>query len=199
MTESGRDEFKNRPVQARIGISRALINANVPFEYVTSTDIRKGLAGRYRIIYLPAQLSLDTAMMQWLAHYVQGGGRLVVDVPTAYYDSHTVLFNTDKGSVFEQTFGTVIREYQGSGVNRTFHLNGQPVVGMIASLAPTKARTLARFDSGMPAVTEHRYGKGTAVVLCYEAAVACFKPNQTALEKTLLSFVVTDQPLPYRC
>lgn len=199
MTESGRDEFKNRPVQARIGISRALINGNVPFEYVTSTDIRKGLADRYRVIYLPAQLSLDTAMMQRLADYVQKGGRLVMDVPTAYYDSQTALFNTDKGSVFEQTFGTIIREYQGSGVNRTFHLSGQPIVGMIASLAPTTARTLARFDSGMPAVTEHRYGKGTAVVLGYEASLACFKPNQTALEKAVLSFALVNQPLSFRC
>lgn len=199
MTETGRDEFKNRPVHARIGISRALMNANVPFEYVTSTDIRKGLADRYRIIYLPAQISLDTAMMQLLADYVRRGGRLVMDAPTAYYDSHTVLFNTDKGSVFEQTFGTVIREYQGSGVNRTFRLRGQAVAGMIASLAPTTARTLARFDEGMPAVTEHNYGKGTAVVLGYEASLACFKPNQTTMEKALVSFVLANQPLPFRC
>ncbi len=199
MTESGRDEFKNRPVHARIGISRALMNANVPFEYVTSTDLRKGLAGRYRIIYLPAQLSLDTAMMQRLTDYVQKGGRLVIDVPTAYYDRQTALFNTDKGSIFEQTFGTVIREYQGSGVNRTFHMGGKPLIGMIASLAPTTARTLARFDSGMPAVTEHKYGKGTAVVLGYEASLACFKPNQTAFEKALVAFVLNSQPLPYKC
>lgn len=199
MTESGRDEFKNRPVQARIGISRALMNANVPFEYVTSADLRKGLAGRYRIIYLPAQLSLDTAMMQLLAGYVQRGGRLVIDVPTAYYDRQTALFDTDKGTVFERTFGTVIREYQGSGVNRTVHLRGQPVRGMIASLAPTTARTLARFDSGMPAVTEHNYGKGTAVVLGYEASLACFKPNQTAMEKMVVAFVLARQPLPFQC
>jgi beta-galactosidase len=199
MTESGRNEYKDRPIQARIGISRALINANVPFEYVTSTDILKGLAGRYRIIYLPAQLSLDSKMMQLLSAYVRQGGRLVMDTPTAYYDQNTALFNTDKGTVFEQTFGTVIREYQGSGVNRTFHLNGRPVAGMIASLAPTSARTLARFDSGLPAVTEHAFGKGTAVVLAYEASLECHKANQGAAEKTLLSFVLGGQPLPFQC
>ncbi len=199
MTETGRDEFKNRPVHARIGISRALMNANVPFEYVTSTDIRKGLADRYKIIYLPAQLSLDSSMMQLLADYVHRGGRLVMDVPTAYFDGHTALFNTDKGSVFEQTFGTVIREYQGSGVNRLFQLSGQPVEGMIASLSPTTARTLATFHGGIPAITEHKHGKGTAVVLGYEASLACFKPNQTAMEKVVLSFVLANQPLPFRC
>lgn len=199
MTESGRDEYKDRPVQARIGVSRALMNANVPFEYVTNTDIQKGLAGRYRVIYLPAQLSLDAQMIRLLSDYVRQGGRLVMDVPTAYYDENTALFNTDKGTVFEQTFGTVIREYQGSGVNRTFRLNGRPVTGMIASLAPTRARIRARFDSGLPAVTEHAFGKGTAVVMGYEAALECHKAGQTAAEKALLSFTLGSVPLPFQC
>ena len=43
-----------RPASAS---ARALIDANIPFEFVTPSDLGMGLAGRYAIVYLPAVLA----------------------------------------------------------------------------------------------------------------------------------------------
>jgi beta-galactosidase GanA len=75
MSVTGRESFRLKPVEARVGVSRALINGNVPFEYVTPADIRAGLAPRYPVIYLPAMLALQTDLFGRLAEYVAQGGR----------------------------------------------------------------------------------------------------------------------------
>ncbi|MGF7214707.1 beta-galactosidase [Spirosoma lacussanchae] len=199
MSESGREEFRLRPMQARVGISRALINANIPFEYVTTPDLAKGLGGRYRVLYVPAQVSLSHDLVRQLGEYARQGGRLVMDVPSGYYDEFTALLPTRAGSEFEQLTGVTIRDYQGSGVNRTYRLGTTPVLGMIATLQPTTAHVVSRFDNGQPAITEQTAGRGTAVVLGYEAARMCFRPGHTDSENQLISQVLgTSQP-PYRC
>ncbi|RIV25401.1 hypothetical protein DYU11_08870 [Fibrisoma montanum] len=199
MTESGREEFKYRPMQARVGVSRALINANVPFEYVTVPDLKKWLGPRYKVIYLPAQLSLSDELMKLLSAYVEQGGRLVMDVPSGYYDEYAALFPTNAGTPFEQLTGVTIREYQGSGANRTYKLGETAVTGMIAAMLPTKAKVISRYDDGQPAVTEHPFGKGTAVVIGYEAARMCFKPNNAASEKQLLTDALGTYKASFTC
>jgi beta-galactosidase len=81
MSVQGRDFYKTVPIRARIGASRALINANVPWEYVTQRNLRDGLAARYPVIYMPAQIALATGLQQILLDYVRQGGRLVMDMP----------------------------------------------------------------------------------------------------------------------
>lgn len=197
MSVAGRDEFKQKPVDARVGISRALINGNVPFEYVTATDIRNGLAPRYKVIYLPAISSLDQELMELLSAYVKQGGRLVVDMPSAWYDEYAALLSTDEGSTFEKTFGAIINEYQYSGINKEYQLDSLPLQGFIAVLDPTDAKVLASYQNGQPAVTEHAFGKGTAVVLGFEASGMTFKPGNEAAEKLIVRYALGDLPLPY--
>jgi len=109
---SGRDRFKHVPMQARVGVARALINHNVPWEHVTAGDIRNGLAGRYKVIYLPAVVALSRDLMETLSQYVHGGGRLVMDAPSCWYDEFGRMMRTGEGTTFERTFGCVIRDFQ---------------------------------------------------------------------------------------
>ncbi|MBC8152702.1 MAG: beta-galactosidase trimerization domain-containing protein, partial [Bacteroidetes bacterium] len=198
LTESGREEFRYQPMQARVGVSRALINANIPFEYVTTRDLAKGLGPRYRVLYVPAQISLSDSLLTQLTAYVNQGGRLVLDVPAGYYDEFMALLPTTAGTPFEQLTGVTIRDFQGSGVNRDYRLGVVPVSGMIASLQPTKARIVSRFTNAQPAITEHRLGKGTTVMLGYEAARSCFKPGQSAAEALLMAHMLGPNQPPYR-
>jgi beta-galactosidase len=199
MSEAGRPEFKYGGVEARVGVSRALINANVPFEYVTSTDLRQGLAGRYKVIYLPAILSLYLDLLPILQKFVEDGGRLVMDAPTGYFDEQGALLKTIKGSVFERLFGLEIRDYQGAGTNRDYFLNGQKMAGFILDLNLTTALSLARFNDGKVAVTENKVGKGSAVVLGYEASKTCFKPSDKLAESQLLRYTLGNLTKPYTC
>jgi len=199
MTAAGRDEFKYTPVKARIGVSRALINGNIPFEYVTATDLRKGLANRYKVIYLPAILALNEDLLPILKKYVAEGGRLVMDAPTAYYNQNGALFATQKGSGFEEIFGATIQDYQGSGVNQTYLLNQLSLSGFILNIELTKAKPLAFFNDKKVAISEHTFGKGSAIIMGYEASTSCTKPNNLLAEKLLQKTILGScQPI-YTC
>ena len=202
MAISNRDLLKHIPMKARVGASRALINHNVPWEYVTGADLRAGLAGRYRTIYLPVLLSVPPDLMKILHRYVQRGGRLVLDMPAAWLDDHGRSLNTDRGTLFEKTFGCMIRDYQySSNVPRS--LLGRQLSGWVADLGLTHAKSLANFDGPdtrrQPAVTESHVGAGSAVVLGYEASLMCFKPGDGAAEKSLLEYALGPHRSPYSC
>ncbi len=186
MSFKGQDSLRYRPMQARVGVSRALINDDIPFEYVTPDDLRAGLAPRYPVIYLPGVIALNQDLIPILTEYVKQGGRLVLDMPGAWMDTYSALLPRGEGSPFATLFGVALREYQYSGPNRSWFLNDEKLAGSIASLRLTGAETLATFGNGKPAITEHPLGQGSAVILGYEAARSCFKPGNVAMEDLLM-------------
>ena len=123
MSFKGQDSLRYRPMQARVGVSRALINGDIPFEYVTPDDLRAGLAPRYPVIYLPGVIALNKELLPVLTEYVKQGGRLVLDMPGAWMDTYSALLHRGEGSPLEELFGVVLREYQFSGLNRDWLLN----------------------------------------------------------------------------
>lgn len=195
----GQDSLRFRPMQARVGLTRALINANVPFEYVTEEDLKAGLAGRYPVIYLPGILAMDPGIMPILSSYVADGGRLVMDMPGAWMDSYSALFPRGSQSQFADLFGTVLREYQYAGINRDWYLDDQRLIGSIGVLRPKSGIVKARFSNGDVAVTEHKFGSGTAIILGYEAARACFGRSASEMEKILLNYTLGPLEPPIIC
>ena len=193
-----RDYFKNVPMQARVGISRTLANGNVPYEYVTPDDLKKGLAPRYRVLYLPATHCLRSDLMPVLKRYVEGGGRLVMDLPGAGFDEFARVLRTGKGSPFEQLFGATLDDFQYAGTNRTVRLDGDTLRGFTMRATPTTARVLARYDGGQPAVLENTLGRGQAVLLGYEASLGTFKPGHARREARLLGYALGGVKSPYR-
>ena len=195
---SGRDKFKHTPVRARIGAARALIGANVPWEHVTASDLRDGLAGRYRVLLLPATIALPGDVLAILGDYVRAGGRVVVDAPSAWYDEFGRLLPTAPGTPWERTFGAAISDFQFSS-NVPRQLDGLDLRGFVLDLSPTTARAVARFSSGAPAVTDNAVGQGHAVVLGYEASLMCFAPGDEAAEERLVRHTLGELASPYRC
>jgi beta-galactosidase len=198
MAVGGRDHFKHIPMQARTGVGRALINHNVPWEHVTGADLRGGLAGRYRAIYLPAAFMLAGDILDILLNYARQGGRVVLDLPGAGVDEYGRMLKTGHSTPFEQLFGCVLRDLQYSS-NVPRKLFGQTLAGFVADLAPTSARTVAAFDNGLPAITEARVGEGSGVILGYEASLSCFKPGNTQAEEWLVRHALGDLEPPYVC
>jgi len=194
----GRDKFKHTPVQARIGVSRALINHNVPWEHVTASDLRNGLAPRYKVIYLPATIAISIDLLEILSQYVHDSGRLVMDMPSAWYDEYGRLLPTAEGTTFEKTFGCTIRDFQySSNVPRS--IDGHPLEGFVLDLGVTHAKLIAEYDNGQPAIAEANYGKGTAVVLGYEASLTCYRPGNAWAEERLVRHALGPYQSPYAC
>ncbi|MEO6003919.1 MAG: beta-galactosidase trimerization domain-containing protein [Opitutus sp.] len=187
----GRDMYKQMPVRARIGASRALIDANIPWEHVTARNLRAGLADRYRAILLPAQLAVDANILDLLGKYVERGGRVILDAPGAWYGYDGRLLPTIDGSAFERLFGCRIGDFQYSRANHTqWSVGQQPVDGFIMELQPTTAGVLETFSDGRPAVTEHKLGKGSAVVIGFASSLNCWKPGNRWMEQTLMRNVL---------
>ncbi len=199
MTVIGRDTFKYQPLKARIGISRALINANVPFEYVTASDLRNGLARRYQVIYLPAELAIARDLQEILLDYVTAGGKLVMDLPSWWFNDYGLLISTGKGSLFEKLFGTRLNDFEYSGFNRQDSIGEIPLKGFTADLSPQNAEILFNYRNGKPAGTLFHCGKGKAVLLGWEASGMCFRPGNREAEKVLIETVLGDIHLPYSC
>lgn len=200
MAVTGRDKYRVEPVRARIGVSRALINANVPWEYVTPTDLRGGLGGRYKCIYVPAFISISSELQKMLLKYVQQGGRLVIDLPGAYYDEYGRVFPTDQGTTFERTFGAVLNEFAYANPNTPYTVAGVKLTGFTAKITPTTARVVASYEeTGAPAITEATVGKGTAVILGAQASLNCWRPGNDATEKLIVRHTLGRYEPPYAC
>jgi beta-galactosidase len=202
MSVQGRDFYKTVPIRARIGVSRALMNANVPWEYVTARNLRDGLAARYPVIYMPAEIAFATDLQQLLLDYVRQGGRLVMDMPGAYYDEFSRIFPTGKGTLFEQIFGVTLDEFSYSNpLNTEYELDGLKLgESFTCRLTATTAKVRATYKhNGAPGITENRCGKGSAVILGCQASLNCWKPGSTKLEAFLVKHTLGQHKSPYSC
>ncbi|MDR2913973.1 MAG: beta-galactosidase trimerization domain-containing protein [Tannerella sp.] len=193
-----RTHFKNYPIQARVGICRALIDANIPWEHVTATDLHKGLAGRYKVIYLPAQVAVNEDLFPIFEEYIKNGGRLVMDAPGGWWNERGVVLNTGKGSPFERIFGASIADMQYAN-NVKYNLGKHDLDGFVYDLAPTRANIIETFQSGKPAVTEHKSGKGTAVLLGTDASFSMKRQGNQDMQDWTIRHTMGGIQSPYAC
>ncbi len=194
----GRTHFKHYPIQARIGISRALINGNVPWEHVTYDDIKNGLAPRYKVIYMPAQAAINRDLLPLLEEYVKQGGRLVIDAPGAWWDERGLVLDTGKGSPFANIFGASIADFQYSN-NVPERLMEHTLSGFLLDINPHTANILERYESGKIAVTENKLGKGSAVILSPDVSFSMKRQGNDFMENWSLNHILGDIPLNYTC
>jgi beta-galactosidase len=198
ISREGRDLFRYMGVRGRIGAGRALCMANVPWEHVTATDIAHDLAGRYAVIYLPTVIALDDATLARLTTFVAEGGRLVVDMPSLWYDDYGRLLDTGVGSPFEKLFGCTFDDGQySSNVKR--RLRGAVLEGFVCDLTATTARVVEAYDTGGPAITENALGDGTAVILGYEGSLACYRDRSRERATELVGDILGPLHSPYAC
>lgn len=172
--------------EARVGVSRALMNNNVPFEYVSDRDLKAGFNKRYKVIYLPYMAALSQETVQLLKQYVAEGGRLVADMPLLVIDQNGVLNKYVKGSDFEQLFGFQVADYQ-STFNQPSQFDKVQLDGQIADVVLTGGKEAGKMNTGRAAVIENNFGKGSTLVFNFEASRQCFKPGNEALEQLLAS------------
>lgn len=193
-----RNHFKNYPIQARIGISRALIDANVEWEHVTANDLKKGLAGRYKVIYLPAHVAINEELFPIFEKYVANGGRLIIDAPGAWWNERGHLLDTSTGSSFENLFGCSIRDFQYAN-NVKYSIEGHYLNGFFMDLKPTSAQVTEYTDQGFPLVVENSLGKGKAIILANDASFSmCPKGNEFMEEWTVNTLLGPYKPT-YSC
>ena len=146
----------------------------------------------------PPRIAFDDEILGLLKGYVEGGGRLVLDAPGAWFDSRGRVLDVGEGSLFEQIFGVEIRDFQYAN-NVPCALAGAALGGFILDLSPTTASVLESYDQGGIAVTENQLGRGSAVVIGFEASHLSFKPGNTGIESRLRRHAMRPHESPYSC
>ena len=175
--------------------------ATCPWEHVTPRQLAEGLGGRYQSIYLPAFISLSDELLDMLIEYVEQGGRVILDMPSAYLDGFGRVLYTDVGTKFEKLFGSVLNEYgYAREINNAWTIGDVPLEGFTAVMTPTTAKVLASYtDQGGAAITENSLGKGTAVILGAEASLNCHTQAMRRWKVIIRDLCVNGTPLPYAC
>lgn len=187
------------PSEARMGAARALIHGNIPFEFVTERDLAKGLADRYRHIYVPHTLCLSASTLQQLREFAERGGHVLLDAPTLLINADTgSLFDTRQGTDFERLFG-----FEHAGMQYTSHqattLDGLDIDGQLFDVNVTTARVSAMYDgTERPAVLENEVGNGRATAFTFELSRLCFRPGNILMENLIENYVLGWDVAPWR-
>lgn len=184
--------------RAYIGAARALINQHVPFEYVTTAELAEGIACVYPTLLVPHARAVAAETLEHLRAYVEKGGRLVVDVQFAFVDIWGKCNRAGQGGPQERLLGAWVDSIHDARTS-PLRLGETEIEGFFGDIETTQARVLARFDDGRPAITEHRLGRGSAVLVGFDAARMCHRPGCSRVENLLADLAVGDTPLKWSC
>lgn len=177
-------KFRQFHTEARLGISRALTNNHIPFEYVTERDLDAGLAARYPVIYLPYILTLKQEHINILKKYVAEGGRLVADFPMFMLDEFGRLNKYLEKDDLTELFGLQVADYYHS-FNRTTVLHSDTLDTQYGIFKLKGAEVVETFENGQPAIVQHQYGKGEVLLFNFEASRMAYLPGKNDLERFL--------------
>jgi beta-galactosidase len=170
----------------------------VPFEYVTGDELENGLAGRYPCIYAPHIRAISEEHIKVLTDYVKSGGRLIADVQFAFCDPWSKMHPKGTGTQTEKLFGAWVDMIHDTRTNPK-KIGIISVEGLYGDIKTTNARVLSTFADGTPAITEHRLGRGSAVLMGFDAARMChLKDAAPEVEALMTDLIATGEKQNWR-
>jgi beta-galactosidase len=142
---------------------RALWRAGVAVDFV-----RPGAdAARYRVLFVPTLMAVDSGTVEWLTRYVEAGGHLVVGRFTGIADEHQRVVSGGYPGRLRDLLGVRVTEHRPLDPAETQQLSdGSTVDQWTERMDPPRAEVLATYTqgslAGLPAVTRHPVGDGSA-------------------------------------
>ena len=171
----------------RVGVACALLNANVPFAFLTERELGDATRPHPSTLFMPGQQHLDERLLPELKTLVENGTRLITELPTGSTQLTGGLLDTRPGSLFEQLFGASIA---GMFYVDAPNPNDAPTAAQLrAQIVTTTAR--AGGGSGeVPAFTENRVGKGRALLINLPLSQINADANLPNAQLSLLSYIL---------
>lgn len=185
-------------IRALIGSSRAAINQQVSYQYLSLHEIAAGLAGVYPAIYLPHVRCISDETLGLLREYVENGGHLIADVQIGFEDQYGKIRTDGAEGAVAHCFGAWIDDIHDART-RPQTVDGIQMPGFFGDIQTTTASVLQRFDTGKPAVTQAHIGRGLASLLAFDAARNCWEPGNEALEQYLGDLMRGGNPRRFAC
>ena len=180
--------YEHEPALARLGAARVLLNANIPFGFISQEQFVTDAVIPAPILFLPHIETLSEPLLLKLKEYAASGGRVVADMPTGYLNEKGELLDTRPGSPFEQLFGASIAGlfyFSNPAMKEAEPPRGQQRANLVV--------TTARAGGGAgetPAFTENRVGKGRAVLINLSLSRLNAAPGLQSAQLSLLSYLL---------
>ncbi len=180
--------YESQPFLARMGASRVLLNANIPFAFISEEQLIADTVTPAPFLFLPHIETLSEPLLSKLKEYAANGGRVVADMPTGYLNEKGELLDTRPGSLFEQLFGASIAGlfcFSSPAMKDAEPPRGQQRANIVV--------TTARAGGGSgetPAFTENRVGKGRAVLVNASLSRLNAAPGLQNAQLSLLSYLL---------
>jgi beta-galactosidase len=142
---------------------RALWRAGVAVDFVRPCAD----AARYRVLFVPTLMAMDSGTVEWLTRYVEAGGHLVVGRFTGIADEHQRVAPGGYPGRLRDLLGIRVTEHHPLDPAETQELSdGSTVDQWTERMDPPRAEVLATYTqgslTGLPAVTRHLVGDGSA-------------------------------------
>jgi beta-galactosidase len=159
-----------------LGMYRALFPSNVPVDFIHINEIAEGKAGRYKLILLGYPLMITEPAARALIEYVRAGGALMSEARLAWNDDRGYAKEIIPGFGLHEVCGCREASAQQTASGKTDieiltkdestprleagdKLRGVIYEEALESISP-RARVIARFTDGSPAIVASSYGKG---------------------------------------
>jgi beta-galactosidase len=142
---------------------RALWRAGVAVDLVRSgADV-----ARYKVLFVPTLMAMDSGTVEWLTRYVEAGGHLVVERFTGVADEHQRVVPGGYPGQLRDLLGIRVTEHLPLAPDEAQQLSdGSTVDQWTERLDPPEADVAATYTqgvlAGLPAVTRRRTGAGSA-------------------------------------
>lgn len=174
-------------VKLRYGVGRALLNANLPFGFITDAQFMDDSVPTVPILFLPGTTRISEAMLVKLKTLVENGTRLVTEVPSGFFDDNGQLLNTRSGSNFEQLFGVSIA---GLFYADPPNPSESPTPAQLRAYIVTTTARAGGGSGEVPAFTENRVGKGCALLINLPLSQINADANLPNAQLSLLSYIL---------
>jgi len=160
--QQGATSFYTQSIQ---GAYQAFFDSNIQADFVALDDI-----GKYKIVYLPYPVMLQSATVDKLRKYVEQGGTLVSEGLPAYFGDHGRAGPVQPNYGLDQVFGARERyvEFTPDLLDKlSLEVEGQQIDGryFLQEYETTGGRPAGHYANGHVAAVENHFGKGRTLLI----------------------------------
>jgi beta-galactosidase len=197
--QSSLSKLGNAERDSLMGLHRAFFEEQIPVDFVHPYDVTRDRLGQYKVLFLPYPVMLSKDVAEGVTRYIENGGTAVAEARLAWNDERGFSSDRVPGFGLEKVFGAkekLIRPVEKAKilVAPAADLPGlAPGTTIVAEafeedLEPLPSgRVLAKFANGEPAIVEHKFGKGRAILVGSFPALAYQRQLNASTKRLLLA------------
>jgi beta-galactosidase len=147
-----------------MGCYKALHRSRVPVDFLDTSELETGLAGRYKVLYLPYCYALSAKAVNAIRQFVRAGGTVWADGLVGWKDEQGATRQFPPGPLSD-VFGFTLEDIDASWEPFALAEDGQDKAGELwrCLIPPGRGKVLVKAADGRPAAVENSFGAGRAI------------------------------------